>query len=53
MSSSLSDGDGLSEKKSLFWEFRKGPSIKYLRSNLVIFRHPFPPFTLLNNTMTS
>ena len=27
--------------------------MKYVRSNLVIFRHPLPPFTLLNNRMTS
>ena len=35
------------------YESFKGPSIKYVRSNLVIFRHPLPSCTLLNNRMTS
>ena len=43
---------------ALVWMFHnrslnKGPSIKYVRSNLVIFGHPLPLYTLLHNRMMS
>ena len=31
----------------------KGPSIKYVHSNMVIFRHPLPPCMLSNDRITS
>ena len=34
-------------------EYSMGSYVRYVRSNLGIFRHPFSPCTLLNNRMTS